>query len=178
MIISTLGLPGSGKTTASKYIANRLGMAYVCAGDISRALAETDPDVAHELAHGRITPRAKMREAMLDSLRPQTVLDGYPRYWEQLADLYYAARPHMDCLISVVFLCDPANAIERLRKRGRDDDSDNNIFQRIENYRQQTLPVVNYLATNKMDHTIFVPEQTCAHDAAEFAIKFIKDNWL
>lgn len=182
MIISTLGLPGSGKTTASKIIAERLGLKYIGAGDVARTLAMRDEETRIELDNGRIAPPVKMREAMLAAIEPNSILDGYPRYMEQLADLYYQVSQfhHLErqTLINIVFLCDPTHARDRLLVRGRGDDQEKQIYQRIENYRTGTLPVVNYLGVNYTDTTVFVPEQRCAHDAAKVALDYIQDNWF
>lgn len=177
MIITTLGRPGSGKTTASKRLARLLELNYVGAGDVARELAETDDETRLELAAGRIAPPGKMRAAMLDKIKPYTILDGYPRYMEQLADLYYQARPSSTSLINIVFLCGPNEAASRLWKRGRSDDTTTQIHQRLENYRLQTLPVVNYLITNHTDSTVTVPQQNTALDSANVAYNYIKDNW-
>jgi adenylate kinase family enzyme len=178
MIISTLGLPGSGKTSASTYLAELLAYNYVGAGDVARKLAETDEETAFELSMGRIAPPTKMREAMIEKFQPATVLDGYPRYWEQLADLYYFTRRRAMPLIFVAFQCELAEAVRRLEKRARADDTRYQIGVRVDTYRNQTLPVLSYLMQNHGDNVVNIPQQAGPRDAAIMAYNYINDQWV
>jgi adenylate kinase family enzyme len=178
MIIATLGLPGSGKTSASKILAKALAFRYVGAGDIARKLAETDEETKQELDQGKIAPPGKMREAMIHEFQPNTILDGYPRYWEQLADLYYYTRQRKPMLIYVAFQCRPEEAFRRLTNRNRSDDTMSQINQRVANYRNLTLPVLSYLMMNHEDSVVTIPQQHSARDAAEMAYDYIQDQWI
>lgn len=183
MLIGTLGRPGSGKTTAGKIIAARLGLDYVGAGDVARKLAETDEETAAELAAGRIAPPAKMRLAMEAEIRDETLLDGFPRYLEQLADIYRIAThggfgPPREPILFVWFDCSPEQAMSRLLKRDRSDDRPEQIIQRLSNFRIKTAPVLEYLMDRVPEQVVFVPESFSAAEAATIALNYISDQYL
>jgi adenylate kinase family enzyme len=182
MIIGTIGRPGSGKTTAGKIIASRLGLAYVGAGDVARKLAETDDETAAELAAGRIAPPRKMKEAMEKEIRDEVLLDGFPRYMEQLTDIYRIANDHRlgmpkEPILFVWFDVSPEQAMSRLLKRARTDDQKEQIIQRLSNFRIQTRPVIEYLLDRVPDQVVFVPEVFSPAEAATVALNYIKDQF-
>lgn len=175
MLIFTLGPPGSGKTTASKLLAEQLTLQYVGAGDVARKLAETDEETRDLLARGQMAARGKMNLAMSEVIRrPGKVVDGYPRYMEQLADLYrvVSVRP-----IFIAFGASNHVLINRLEGRGRSDDTFANINNRLSNYFAETEPVIDYLAhrgervlTLNTEHR---SPDSCARAAATFISKFL-----
>lgn len=181
-IITTYGMPGSGKTSATTILTQMLNkyddnpeFVYVGAGDVARKLAETDEETRIELAAGRIAPPSKMRRAILDSVDYyNTILDGYPRYWQQLADLFYEFGNYD--ITHVVFGCKPDIAVQRLRKRQRADDTDYQIGNRMQTYREETLPVISYLMMNYPDRVVNIPQTDSPYDSAKLAFNYLTEN--
>ena len=73
------------------------------------------------------------------------ILDGFPRNLEQANVLEDMFGFYNRADISVVFLDTPEEVVrERMKGRGRDDDTDEAIDKRLAAYREQTEPVVDY----------------------------------
>jgi len=181
MLISTIGLPGSGKTTIGKLVAAKFGMDFVQSGDVARKLAETNDAVAKELANGRLAPRDAMNKAMEDHIRDNTVLDGYPRYMAQLADLYRVSRNKglLQVQNPIIFLwvhADPEDVWLRLSARNRADDTPMAIAQRIDTFQTETRPVLEYLFSRE-ENVVFVAEGISVSERARNAINYIQDQW-
>jgi adenylate kinase family enzyme len=150
MIFFFLGPPCSGKSS----IARGVGIPYLSTGDIARELAETDEETRDALASGEMAPSHKMDLMVLAKLRPlntteHLAVDGYPRYMEQLADLYARFAPEnmrfvvVHALISVV--------LERSKNRARPGETFPVIMRRHQDYCEQTGRVIDYLRFRCLD---------------------------
>ena len=121
-IVALTGFPGAGKTTLAGPLAERLGARVVSPGDAAR---QHDP---HALAEGRMADEGLIRDYMTGQWREgvdDLVLDGFPRTQEQ-ADLL------PDGSLVVWLSVGLSVAAERLRGRGRADDTDQIIQRRLE----------------------------------------------
>lgn len=142
MIVAITGMPGSGKSTLSERLAEIIPAERIVAGDVARKLAEIDGETRIALENGKLAPRQKMNDAMMRRIQNDTILDGYPRYMEQLTDLMYGGWKRYLGFIHLVL---PQGVAERrLLDRGRSDDTRENIHQRSYTYRRETSPVVEY----------------------------------
>lgn len=142
MIICVLGMPGSGKSTIAAMLANKYRMNHVSAGDVARNLAKTDEETARALADGQLAPRDKMNDAMVKYLNNNTILDNYPRYFEQMVDLmhYAAIEPRF-----VMLTADFNTAVQRITDRGRGDDQWAQIVNRFDVFRDGAVPIIKWL---------------------------------
>ncbi len=141
------GPQGSGKSTQGKLLAKVLEIPYVSTGDISRELAEQDSKegkrVKQLLAQGKFTPDDVIAKYVKDRL-DQTdcslgfVMDGYPRSLDQLK--------YFDPQYNKVFYLDVPDdvVVGRLVKRGREDDTQDLIQERLKIYHRLTEPVLNF----------------------------------
>lgn len=153
MIISIIGMPGAGKTTLGKNIATRFGFEHISAGDIARQLAVSDAETAKALEDGQFAPRDKMNavmgELILNHGDRKIVLDGYPRYDEQLAPLLA-----FEDTVYVLLGCTEEVARQRLAGRGRADDHIEQIDNRIDTFNEETLPLMEFLFDH--DRAIYI----------------------
>lgn len=151
MKILIMGLPGSGKTTQSKMLADELGLCFVKTGDILRELSQKDDDLGRSLQaamekgiladNETVSSIVKQRVADLDC-EAGFVMDGYPRSAGQLQ--YF--DPQFD---KVFFLnITPDESRQRLFKRGRNDDTPEIVAKRLKVQESELEPLLNYFSTN------------------------------
>lgn len=147
MRILFVGPVGSGKSTQARLLADHLGIPLIDTGSILRKKAQekdqggeiikeairkgvlVDDDIAARVIYERINE--------LDTSKG-FVMDGYPRSLEQLKFF----DPEFD---KVIYLDLPDDLVkERLRKRGREDDTKEVIETRLKSYHQHTYPILKH----------------------------------
>jgi len=80
---------------------------------------------------------------VLDS-KQSMLLDGYPRTKKQIDDLFALVEKEGREIIWVFFDLSEEEAIKRMKARGRDDDTDEAIRLRLQQYYDKTVPVIDY----------------------------------
>lgn len=147
MKILLIGPQGSGKSTQAKLLAEYLNIPHISTGDIFRSLIRKNVGIGQVikgiLEQGKLvddqTTSSIVRERLKeDDCKEGFVMDGYPRNLEQLKEF----DPEFD---TVFYLNVPEEVVlERLLKRGREDDIEESIRQRLNLYYQQTQPLLDY----------------------------------
>lgn len=130
IVLSLIGPPGSGKTTVGRAAAHRLGLEFLGIGEALRKVREDHPGLSAALAAGQLAPETLVRELVEEFLvdRRACVLDGYPRYVDQLIHL-----EKLGAEVTLVSLrIDAVLAADRIAVRvARPDDSDAAIAVRV-----------------------------------------------
>ncbi len=155
-----LGAPGAGKGTQGVRLAERHGARHVSTGDLLRGQVAQGSELGRQaqpyMDRGDLVPDELVLAMVLDDVlgrdsAPSYVLDGFPRTVAQAKAAYEQALASDRVLQAVVCLdIDPEELVARLEKRGRetgrvDDDADT-VRHRIEEYRDKTLPLLDYYA--------------------------------
>ena len=146
MKIIFLGIQGSGKSTQAKIAAEKLSLPYIETSQLLREKSKSkDEDakrIAEALDKGNLVPNEITIRTLKERLeKPDCqkgyILDGYPRNDDQFQNL--------DSDIDKVFyvMVSDEEAIKRLSKRGRHDDSGQALERRIELYHRQTEPILD-----------------------------------
>ena len=148
-----LGPPGAGKGTQAARLCNANGMSHLSTGDLLRSEVAAGTALGQEaeavMNRGELVSDALVLaivESQLKGLSSEGwLLDGFPRTVPQ-AD---ALEPLLDELkqpIEAVVLLelDDAVLIERLLARGRADDNEAVIRNRLEVYREKTSPLISF----------------------------------
>ena len=148
-----LGPPGAGKGTQAARLCNANGMSHLSTGDLLRSEVAAGTALGQEaeavMNRGELVSDALVLaivESQLKGLSSEGwLLDGFPRTVPQ-AD---ALEPLLDELkqpIEAVVLLelDDVVLIERLLARGRDDDNEAVIRNRLEVYREKTSPLISF----------------------------------
>jgi adenylate kinase len=137
-----LGPPGSGKGTQGERLARALGVDHISSGELLReAVAAGTPlgdRVKDAIAAGRLVPDELVREAVRPSLerRDGYVLDGFPRTLSQTEGVDFDAVVHLDVPEDEV--------VRRLLARGRADDTEEAIAERLHEYSDDTRPLLGH----------------------------------
>jgi adenylate kinase len=137
-----LGPPGSGKGTQGERLARALGVDHISSGELLReAVAAGTPlgrQVKDAMAAGRLVSDELVREAIRPSLerRDGYVLDGFPRTLSQTEGVDFDAVVHLDV--------PEQELVRRLLARGRADDTEDAIAERLQEYRDDTRPLLDH----------------------------------
>lgn len=154
MRIVLLGPPGVGKGTQGQRLAAECGWPLISTGEMLREAA------ARGTALGRIAKQLIEAgllvpdDVMIGLVRERTgmpdagqgfVLDGFPRTVPQAEALDEMLAQREQKLDAVVSLSAPEDELmDRLRQRGRVDDSEETVRRRLEVYRERTAPLIDH----------------------------------
>lgn len=152
MDVIIIGAPGSGKGTQAEIMIKNHQFAHLSTGDMLRAAIATQTEVGLQakeyLDRGELVPDTIVMELVRERVdkEPRGLLfDGFPRNQTQaigLDDLLKGLKRRID---KVVYLVVPREELfERLAGRGRKDDQQEIIENRLTVYLEQTKPLVDY----------------------------------
>lgn len=158
MIIVLFGAPGVGKGTQAELLAARKQVPHLSTGEAFRQAIREETELGkiakNYVESGKLVPddivTGIVREAMN---RPEyfggCILDGFPRTQSQAESLdaiLTSAGSEISCVVNI----DVANEeiIGRMLKRGRKDDTEAVIRDRLEIYNSQTAPLLEYYGSH------------------------------
>ena len=160
MRLVILGPPGAGKGTQAELLSEALGIPHISTGDLFRANISQGTPVGIEakkyLDAGNLVPS----EITVDMVRarlaePDAVkgflLDGFPRSTEQadaLVEILTNLDESLDGVLSLEVDADVV--VERMLARGRADDTEEVIRNRLSVYTTETAPLLEYYAGHIM----------------------------
>jgi len=154
MIVILFGAPGVGKGTQAVILAEKLGIAHLSTGDAFRAAIKNQTPVgllakgyvdAGDLVPDDVVARI-VEEAMNgEEFTNGCILDGFPRTRPQadaLQQLLSAKGLAVDKVVNLEV--DDETIISRLLQRGRADDQEDIIRNRLAVYNAETAPLLDY----------------------------------
>ncbi len=154
MRVVLLGPPGAGKGTQAEKLAEKLQIPHLSTGELFRRNISTGTKLGLKakryLDAGDLVPSELTNELVDDRLTdPDTgdgfILDGYPRSVPQAQALHDMLERRGTQLVAVLEFRVPEDVLfERLRARGRADDTDEVILNRMNVYRDETAPLLEY----------------------------------
>jgi len=150
-----LGPPGAGKGTQAEKLAEKLEVPHLSTGELFRQNIGNGTKLGLEakryLDAGDLVPAELTNELVDDRLSdPDTdgagfILDGYPRSVQQaqaLHDMLERRGIQLDAVLELRVAED--FLFDRLKARGRADDTDDVIRNRMNVYRDETAPLIEY----------------------------------
>jgi adenylate kinase len=154
MRIIMFGPPGSGKGTQAEQLRNEWGLAQISTGAILRdAIQQKTPTglkAKEYIDKGELVPDDLMTRVVEDRLDMEDctkgfILDGFPRtiaQAEALETILQSRGLTVDAVVSL--LVNEGEVVHRMVNRGRDDDNEEVIRNRLKVYREETEPLVAY----------------------------------
>lgn len=149
-----LGPPGAGKGTQAERLAGAQALLHLSTGELLRAEVAAGSTLGQEaeavMARGELVSDELVLAIVRQRLQGQGegsgwLLDGFPRNLPQ-AEALETLLTELGQPIELVVLLelDDAVLIQRLLSRGRADDNEAVIRNRLEVYREQTAPLIRY----------------------------------
>lgn len=150
-----LGPPGAGKGTQAQRIAEKYNVPHISTGDILRAAVKEGTELGKlaksYMDRGELVPDdviigiIRERLSQPDVRERGFILDGFPRTLPQAEALDRMLEELSMPLDKVVYLnVDDEEIVKRLLSRGRADDTEEVIRNRLKVYREQTAPLIDY----------------------------------
>lgn len=150
MNIILLGAPGSGKGTQAAFLIEKHGLTHLSTGDMLRAeiaagsdlgkqakaIMENGQLVSDEIVIAMIAARLSDKGALFDGF-PRTIAQA-----EALDKLLAGRGSQIDAVIELQV--GNEEIVQRMLVRGRSDDNEATIRQRLAVFEAQTKPLINY----------------------------------
>jgi len=149
-----LGPPGAGKGTQAQKLAEKLEIPQISTGELFRHNIDNGTKLGLEakryLDAGDLVP-SDLTNQLVDNRLDEPdaangfILDGYPRSLEQAKALHeMLQRRGTDIDAVLEFRVSQEELFQRLKGRGRADDTDDVILNRMKVYRDETAPLLEY----------------------------------
>ncbi|GAB0106458.1 adenylate kinase [Nocardia sp. JMUB6875] len=154
MRLVLLGPPGAGKGTQAELLSEKLGVPHISTGALFRTNISQQTPLGREaqqyLDAGNLVPSDvtnRMVEARIAEPDAANgfILDGYPRTVDQaeaLEKMLKESGKELDAVLS--FVVDEDVVVERMLARGRGDDTEEVIRNRMRVYREETEPLLEH----------------------------------
>ncbi|NJR58259.1 MAG: adenylate kinase [Cyanobacteria bacterium CRU_2_1] len=149
-----LGPPGAGKGTQAHVLAQYCNIPHISTGEILRSAVAQRTELGQKaqayMDKGELVPDHLMLELVRDRLSYQDatvgwILDGFPRTVAQAKFLDVLLQEvDQACDYVVNFDVPDEILVDRLLSRGRKDDMEEVVRHRLEVYRQQTAPLIDF----------------------------------
>ncbi len=163
------GAPGAGKGTQSALIAKKYNLLHISTGDLLRKEMKNGSEIGLRvqkiISDGNLIDDSTVLELLRSELVNARgvngfIYDGYPRTLQQakdLEELFAVMGWQINAVISLAI--DEEEIFRRILNRakieGRSDDADEIVIrQRIENFRKQTEPLVEYYKSKGIFHPV------------------------
>lgn len=148
-MILFFGPAGAGKSMQGQLLAARYGWQWVSTGNMFRS--SKDQEIIEHIKSGNLVSDELTNKVVGDFLDnyesdAKLVLDGYPRNDIQakwLTDRQESGKLKID--LAVVFEVPRQELVNRLGKRGRDDDTPEAVDKRLGIYRKDIYPILDFL---------------------------------
>ncbi|ABM79057.1 MAG: adenylate kinase [Prochlorococcus sp. MED-G132] len=157
-----LGPPGAGKGTQAERLCAAHELMHLSTGDLLRAEVGAKTPLGQEAAavmnRGELVSDELVLAIVENQLKNQSggwLLDGFPRTLIQATALEPLLEELKQPIEAVVLLeLNDAVLIERLISRGRSDDNESVIRNRLEVYREKTAPLIDHYRQQGLLQTV------------------------
>lgn len=166
--IALFGPPGAGKGTQSEFLIRRFNLFYLSTGDLLRREIAQDSRLGRE-AQSIIAAGGLVSDEIIVQLIEKTItehpdasgflFDGFPRTYVQayiLEGLMLKLHTSLTCLINlqVPEEVSVARLLNRGKTSGRSDDNEVVIRNRLREYTEKTLPVLDFYRQRNLHHAV------------------------
>jgi len=158
-IIILLGIPGSGKGTQAERVAEKYNFEHISTGDIFRDLdedllsQEEYDEIQNYIKKGKVVPDKYVYKLAFPEIqtgleeKDGVILDGAIRTLDQAKNYqkFFRSQNLQEEVLALEIEVSEQEAVQRLKERGREDDSEEVIEKRMEEQGQDSLqPILDY----------------------------------
>ncbi|MDQ3158854.1 MAG: nucleoside monophosphate kinase [bacterium] len=153
-MIIFIGVPGSGKSTQGKMLADKLKLPWLSTGEFLRMLVSGERRASmlrgELLEDGEIIALVQKIFTVVDK-NAEFVMDGFPRTTAQVDWLLNQTKHgQLDVTAVINIKATRGEVKNRLRQRGRLDDTDEALEQRFTRYESSMKPIIQHLKESKI----------------------------
>lgn len=167
--IVIFGAPGSGKGTQSDLMIKKYGFDHISTGEVLREEIKNETELGKTaqlyIDNGQLIPDGLMTDILAnvyDSFGKNhkgVIFDGFPRTIPQAGALKAMLNERGHKIAAMIELDVPEDELmKRLVKRGqesgRSDDNEETIKKRLDVYRNQTAPLIEWYSNENIHHHI------------------------
>ncbi len=166
--IALFGPPGAGKGTQSKMLVEKYNLAYISTGDILRQEIAEGTELGLQakdiIKKGGLVPDEIVVQIIEERIQTNTevngfLFDGFPRTTVQayiLEGLLLKMNTKLDCMLSLEVPADQLRSrlLDRAKKENREDDTEEVISVRLQEYDTKTAPVASFYKEKEVYHGI------------------------
>ncbi|MES1926069.1 adenylate kinase [Salinisphaera sp. T31B1] len=152
--IVLLGAPGSGKGTQSEKLVAEYGVPQISTGDLLRSAVSKQTELGQKAKAAMDAGELVSDDIVVGMIRERLnepdaengfILDGFPRSLSQAEALDGLLNELDRPLQGVIHIkVDNEEIVQRLMARGRADDNEETIRNRLKVFQEQTQPLVSY----------------------------------
>jgi adenylate kinase len=149
-MIIFVGVAGSGKSIQGRLLSQKINAKYFSMGEFLRH--HVDPSIQNKMLTGELIDDHEAIQVINEDLPKadedgeEYILDGFPRTITQADWLIEQVKKGRFTIEGVVYLkASPETIVPRLLERKRPDDNIDAIEQRIKEYNELTLPILDHL---------------------------------
>lgn len=153
-MILFFGPPGAGKSVQGQLLAARHGWRWLSTGQLLRDTRDTG--LLSDMHSGRLVETERVNTIISSALKrskdiDHVILDGFPRKLEQAQWLVDTQPEHERSISLIIILEVPKDElVRRLKLRGRADDEEQVIAERLQIYREEIYPILTYLTEQRV----------------------------
>lgn len=147
-MIIFIGVAGSGKSVQGRLLADELALPWLSTGEFLRMLISGERRkemLAGKLLEDREIIKLVQKIFALIDVHEEFILDGFPRTVSQ-ADWLLNQHKHnqLDVTAVIHLTVDTQTVLDRLLKRGRQDDSKDAIAERLHEFDEVVRPIIDH----------------------------------
>ncbi|MEK6797092.1 MAG: adenylate kinase [Spirochaetota bacterium] len=160
MILILVGAPGGGKGTQAARLKDHYSIAHISTGDMLRENVKNGTKLGAEangfMQKGELVPDTVIINMIAERIKAPDcakgfLLDGFPRSLPQaeaLDRMLSGNKLKLDAVVNL--MVDEEELVKRLLGRGRADDNETTIRNRLSVFKNQTEPVLGHYAKQKL----------------------------
>lgn len=174
MDLILFGMQGSGKGTQGAILSKKFDLEVFEMGGQLRSMIASGSELGNRIKEtvesGNLVDDDTIMQVVEEMLKnvPQDkaiLFDGIPRTITQGHKLLEVLQGHGRDAFGVYINVGEEEAIERMMERGRNDDNEETIRRRLDNYLEQTVPVIN--GFRQRDHLIEIDGEQTIDEVSE-----------